>query len=263
MLRDQSQFINSNHGVMLLELLIAVFISLLMISVLTRIYFSMHQNEMRLHQLEVQQDHAQRAVTMMRDDIFMAGYIGCGKLSNEFKVISYQQFSLTPQNYLVVEKNKLTLRYQSFPGAVVMNNMKSAGRIVTDKSELFHVGEILLISDCVHAEILKVAHVWISGNVQVIIPESPLHFLYDQFAEIGKLIIHQYYLGKDIHQQQHQTGVGALFRADIKNRHHEMVEGVKDLSFSQINNDVFFEFSTTGNDKSRLWHGYAGCRCCE
>lgn len=262
MLCHRSQDVKKYHGVMLLEMLMAVFISLLMISVLTRVYLTMQKTNMRQYQLEAQQDRAQKVMNILRNDILMAGYIGCGKLSNEFNVIAYQQFSLTMDNFLVVEKDKITLRYQYFPGAVVTNDMRSTTKIVTDKAEYFHAGQLALISDCLHAEIFRVGGVWVSGVMQVITTESPLHYLYHQFAEVGGLTIHQYYLGKSKHQQKKRPRIDSLFRLDTKNRHHEMVEGIANLAFSHIKNDVFFEFKTTSDEGGKRWYGYAANRCC-
>lgn len=250
-----------NSGVMLLEVLIAAFISLLLISVLTRFYFIIQKNEIWRQQLEVQQDTAQKVISILRNDIFRAGYIGCGKLSNEFTVTPYQQYSLTIDNFLQVEENKLTLRYQFFPGAVMMNNMSGKSKIISNKSQYFHAGQLAIISDCQHAEIFRVSNVWVYGDAQIIIPELPLRHHYQQFAEIGAFVIRQYYLAPAKHQPNSVSLIRALFRADIKSR-YQMVEGVDGLIFSNLQSNVYFQFKTISINGEKTWYGIASNRCC-
>jgi hypothetical protein len=121
---------------------------------------------------------------------------------------------------------------------------------MTDASVRYHSVEILVISDCSHAEIFQASDVVMRGEIQLITPKPPLRYQYHQYAEIGMLVIRQYYLGRD----------HTFMRRDVDNRKTEMITGIKDLEFVRNAGGINVGFQTTDKTSRQSWQGYAAIR---
>lgn len=241
---------NFSGGVTLLEMMSAITISMLLILSLTRIYMNMHRLQASQHAMQVQHNHALRLIDIIRDEIGAAGHIGCARLSNDFIVNPLPPYSFTIQNFLTVNANKLTLRYQAFPGVVLLHDMHGQNMLTADASVRYQRGDILVISDCSHAEIFQTDIVVMRANFQIIYPKIPLQHQYRKFSEIGSLVIHQYYV-----DARH-----TLMRRELDGRNNEIMTGIDAIAFSRDEGGVRIGFQTVDAVSRQNWHGYAAIK---
>ena len=239
-----------DSGVTLLEMMAAVVISMVLILLLTSMYVNMHHVLASQHAMQAQQNSALNVIDIIRDEIGMAGHIGCARLSSEFIVHSLSSYSLSIDNFMVVNPRNITVRYQSFPGDVLLNDSSSRAVLMTDASVRYRSGDILVISDCLHAEIFQASDVVMRGYIQHITPITPLRYQYHKYAEIGLLVIRQYYLDRD----------HTLTRRDIDGRKTEIMSGVNNLEFVMTTGGINFSFQTIDKKLKQNWHGYAATR---
>jgi Tfp pilus assembly major pilin PilA len=245
------------RGMMLLEVLITAAIASLLAASLTTIYLAVEQTYQRQHALQLQQAVARHVTELLTDEVHAAGYIGCARLTPEFPVQPFMRHTLTVQNALVVDDKTITVRYQSYPGASLVANMRSLSQLKADMTVIYHPGQLLLISDCSHAEIFEAAYIIIKNDVQLITTLQPLHYLYLQYAEIGAMTTHHYHLARSRHQQGKRRMVNALVRIDGNGNARKEVDGMEQLIFARDDQGVSFAFHTAEGNIDLPWHAYA------
>lgn len=236
-----------SDGVTLLEMMIAITISMLLILLLTSVYINMHhvlagQRAMKLHQ-----NNALKLIDMIREEVAMAGHIGCARLSSSFNVYPLPPYVLTNENDLVINTKNITVRYQAFPSVALLRDMHGRTMLATDASVRYRPGEVMLISDCTHAEIFQAGVVVMRNNMQIIYPTMPLKYQYHKFSELGLLVMRQYYLGHD----------HTLMRRELDGRHVVLMTGVEDLIFARDEDGIHFSFKTADVYSKQRWRGYA------
>ncbi len=232
-------------GFSLLEVLLALFISLSMITILTHHYLQRYHYFLRENTRTQNEVNALVVYQLWQDEIGRAGHIGCSRLSAVFKVKPYQQYSLTPENALVAVNNELQVRYQSLPVSKLKQWFNSR-RFSMTKDVVTKKGEVMLISDCMHAEIFTVAAVEVSGAAQIVYSHDPLQYEYTEAAEIGRYIAHRYYLAP---KQNHVC----LVRENQAGYHEWLNCQMENLQFQTDKKGVEFHYQLAG----QAWSGYA------
>jgi Tfp pilus assembly protein PilV len=245
MFAGQLSFSRINSGFSLLEVLLALFVSLLMITLLThhylqRYHFIIHDNVRTQNEMSALQIYQ-----LLQDEIMRAGQIGCAHLSTEFKVKPYQRFVLTNENALVVTADSLHVRYQALPVSRLKQWFNSRHFSMT-KDIAVAKGEILLISDCLHAEIFTVLSVEQVGDAVSIYTSDPLQFEYTETAEIGRFASHLYALK----QHENQT---CLVRENQHGHQEYLNCEVSGLQFRSDKKGVEYEYQIA----DQRWSGYA------
>ncbi|HTM63223.1 MAG TPA: hypothetical protein VL360_01830 [Gammaproteobacteria bacterium] len=238
-------------GITLIEMIAAVMITLILSSAVSKVYFTLRRYDNEFASLRRHQFRAQKIIDILQDDIGKAGYIGCAWLGDKITVKPYHQYSLTVGNYLEVTHDSLTLRYQLFPGAVLIQQNLKENILIADVYKKFSKNELLVISDCSHAEIFKIHSVYIKGDKQIIMPEEPLKHEYNINAEIGDLIVHRYYLDVSSNQL-------SLMRLEVDGSRNLLAEDVAGLSFENHICGVFYRLDTRDKNTLKKWSGYAG-----
>jgi hypothetical protein len=246
MYRGQVKLIATQSGMTLLEVMLTLSLSLLITTALTTLYLHLHHAALHQQSLQSHQRDARRIKLLLTDEIAAAGHIGCARLSSSFSVIPYLEYSLTAKNALESEDSALTLRYQSFPGATLMEANSHPSRLIVDLGLRFYPKQIGIISDCLHAEVFQVKAVRLTHNTQVIETMLPLHFSYQPYAELGHYRVHRYLL-------QHSQ----LVRIDLGQRKNIMMEGIVDLHFSDDGMGISYQFVTSHQSSLKIWSGYA------
>ena len=241
-------------GITLLEMLLAVTLTMTLMTVLTRAYLIMHKQVSQLHDLEAKQLAAQRVNTILHEEIHMAGHIGCAKLTNNFSVQPLPAHLINEDNFLVANENGLYVRYQHFPGVVLQDNMLILSRMVTDTNVKYHAGQLLIISDCTRAEIFEVATVVVSVKVQMIIAKRSLHYLFKRHAEIGEYVSHHYFINTSHHRDGSISHV--FSRQDVYGNIMELVKDINHLNLKKGQGGVNYSFTTVAIEPHRQWHGY-------
>lgn len=257
------KFSKKNLGITLLETLFAISIGMLISLLLTKIYFELQKTTLHHAVMQQHAETAQRMEMILRNEINAAGSIGCARLKDKFVVESSVDDNMTAENYLQVTDKTVTVRYQSFPGVVLLRDMQDKVNMLAEPDIRIQPGQHLLISDCRHAEIFQVANVIKMKRMQVISSVKPLHRNYKKQAEIGFQMHHQYFMDKSGYQQKNHPVTFALMRRDGNGSRLELVKDVSDMKFSRDANGVFYEFATNFAAQQKVWRGYIRCFACE
>lgn len=253
------QFTPINHhlGFSLIELMIVVTITLLILSILLKIFMVSEQSyhlQLALNQIQNQQ---KKAIHILRDEIHQAGYIGCAKLTKSFPMKSNLSFSILPQNKLIGGDTSLTIRHASFPPVTLQKMLKDDVTLYVNNETKFTKNDVLIIADCHQAEIFKPANIIYLNKSQKIIASLPLKHQFTKYAEISRLEINTFFIAKTKRKNQRGEFINSLFKKNIRNKKIELVEGINELKFSyllQVNDQFFLQKASRVND----WHKVKG-----
>lgn len=230
--------IKQSSGVFIIELMISVVIGLILLGMLMGIYIAIQRHERLQHAMNKMQNNAKSVFSLFRYELHHAGQIGCPRLSADFPVRQYPGYSITANNKLYGTDKMLEIRHAAFPNVVLEENMQEKTILYASRNIMYGSGDILIISDCQHAEIFQVSNVFVAHGMQKIISIRPLHNLYQQNAEIGRLQVNQYYVEKSNRKNKDGTYVYSLFLHDINNIRTELVEGIHELHFRYVINEL-------------------------
>jgi hypothetical protein len=226
MYQQKIYFIKIYQGTTLLELLLTLMFSLLLLGLLLDIYLGTErQNELRSTLLSLQ-DNANFALQSLSAELQETGFWGCPRLSAEFSLRNTG--ALNPIKNLELQQDaSITIRHRS---AVVLSVREIEKTFLVLSSEFrCEPGDILVISDCKHAEWFEVAEVSFHGAEQKLIPVLPLQASYSEQAEIGYLESNTYFVGKTARKDELGHWIFALYKRDLKGRRKELVEGIEKM----------------------------------
>lgn len=216
-------------GITLIELLIAMTLGLLLLSIMLGIYLAMQKSHHLQTAINNIQDNARVAISLLSADIRKAGNIGCAKLTKDFLLTSHTPYTLSTQNKLTGAHTgnsaSITIRHASFPSAALVEPMQDDSILYVTRIPKFKVGDILLIADCKQAEIFKVEYVAFMHGLQKIIPQTALHQHYEAHAEVSQLEINHYFVDKTSRHDTTGAPIFSLWKQDL-NTKSELVEGV-------------------------------------
>ena len=232
------------HGLTLLEVMLALFFSLFLTAILTHLFLRQHKNYLQQQEYLMVAASAHKVLTLLQDEIRMAGQVGCAKLTEDFVVWPYHEFSLTLKNRLVITENDLRVRYQSFPAAYVKHK-NGRNSLISMSDVHFQKDQLLIVSDCAHAEIIQAKSVRLSGDSQIITTTEPLRFDYQAGAEIGHMVARHYFVARD------------LLREEQGGRRNTVQHNIQHLQFQQDAHGIHYSFQTTFHDALENWYGYA------
>lgn len=222
------------QGYSLLELMLAISLSLFLSMGMINIFIyskNIYQFTLRLNTIQTK---ARLAFYLLSHDIRMAGFIGCVRLIDFSPLNSH----LTSNTRLVVwHKGNTTaklvlprlVRYQKDSDTILIQfldpntfQIKNAqsGQIVLASRMSFYSKDILLISDCLHAELVH----W--SNIH-------LTFRYYLDSEIGFFNKIIYYIGDTGRISEDGQRIYALYRRNLNQSFHkpiELIEGIRKMS---------------------------------
>lgn len=251
MRHNQCRNLISLQGFTLLEVLLAVSLSLLLLGALTRLYLSMKKTCEYQRMVNTHIDAANNVSAILSGELNIAGHIGCAQLSDQFRVEPWSGYSLTTDNYIVADAANLVVRYQQFPGVSLLSDTAGRGIMIADSSDRYARGQVLIISDCRHAEIFKVAGVEIKDDVQTLVADHVLRYQYERYAEIAPLVSHHYFVARS------RQGDGfSLFMEDLNGDQVEIVNGVESFSFMPLGEGFEYAFTTMAAGARFTWRGY-------
>jgi type IV pilus assembly protein PilW len=226
-------------GMTLIELMLAITISMLILSMLTTIYLVTKKNDSAQIAVSNIQENARIAMHWLHGNIRTAGYLGCAKLTDDFPIINYPPYELTRENKISSSgSDTITIRGASISSATLVTSMRGYATLYVSGKPHFSEGDVLLISDCRSAEIflVKKAAV-ISQGIQKITTKEPLHTQYQQYAEVSQFESNTYFVGKTNRQSADGSPIYALYIEDIYQQKTELVEGVEDMKIHYDIND--------------------------
>lgn len=215
----------------LTEIMIATFLSLLVMSASVKSYLNLHQILLKQQALQAEQQKAWSVISLINAEIEKAGHRGC-----------YAQDNAA----IKITKNSLMVSYQDYP-SVNMTVNSTGRRIIVDKLLHLKKGQTLMISDCQHAEIFMIEELRVKNGKQVIIPAHALQYSYHDYAEISSYIVRRYFMALPLQ----------LARIDADGYQQAIANGIYDLQFQQDARGIYYQFATEYHGKFTAWHGYA------
>lgn len=256
----------SHSGFGLIELMIAVTIGLLLLSMILQIYLT-NLNSYRLQlALNQVQQNAKTAIDILNTEIHQAGYIGCAHLTYDFPIFSYPPYTLMSHNKISSQKvDEITIRRADFPAAVLIEPMQDTSILSVSHHVRFSSGDILIISNCNQAEIFEVKEIKSFQGGQKIISHYPLHHQYEQQTEVSRFVINTYFIANTHRRYANGKPIYSLFVKDINQRKSELIEGIQQMRIRYlINHDeassvagVSIDFNVVSQSLNKVWHLYA------
>lgn len=222
------------RGVTLIELMIALTLGLFLLAGVVAIYLGDKKTYQYSQSLARMQENGRIATEWLSRDLRMAGFIGCGRLSE----IKPENTDLTLEKSLVGWHMDQTTSSLSLPklsaeriknSDMVLMQMADAQtvKIISAHAHTikfaekprFKVNTSLLISDCQQAEKFNF------GNVD-------LKYEYQKDAEVGELHKIIYYVANTGRKNKAGQFINALYRQDLNasiGKSSELVEGIESL----------------------------------
>jgi type IV pilus assembly protein PilW len=222
------------QGHSLLEVMIAISLSLFLSMGMLNIFIHSKNIYQLTQTLNAIQIKVRLAFYLLSHDIRMAGLIGCVRLMD----FSPLNSDLTSNTRLVVWHKGYTtaklsipkfVRYQKDSDVILIQFLDpntfqiknaQAGQIVLVDRMAFRPKDILLISDCLHAELIH----W--SNIH-------LTYRYQMDSEIGFLNKIIYYIGDTGRISETGQSIYALYRRNLNQSFHkpiELIEGIQKMS---------------------------------
>lgn len=249
-------------GFSLIELMIALTVSLFLIGGVSTIFISNKQTYRLQDQLGRLQENARYAMHVLTRDLRAAGYTGCASLGeitpnviaddvgsyavllDEASVITGHEYSgawssALPQTLtgILTGSNAVTVRHTNACGAFLTGNMASTNaniQLSAGNTCGFQADEVLVISDCDGADVFKANNVSNGGAKQTIThpnstnSDNRLSRIYGPDSQVMRFVTNTYYL------RNGASGEPALWLLDNlqatgTNNPQEIVEGVEDM----------------------------------
>jgi hypothetical protein len=225
-----------------------------------KIYY-ISQNSFRLQaSLNQIQDNARTAIDILSSEIHQAGYIGCAKLTNDFPAIS-SQYPFTIKNKLAMTSTTITVRHAGFENANLINTMLNASILEVSDNVHFKKNNILIISDCKHAEIFTVKNIIYSSGTQKISPVSPLSYQFEQNAEIAHFEVNHFFVAATNQKDHYGKPVSALYVKKLQGNSIRVVDGIKSIHIEQTMNQhrgsaIRIDLEVVSTPLCKTWYSY-------
>jgi len=239
-----------NAGFSLVEFLIAIVISLLLMVGVITAYLSQKKTYQLAQGLERMQENGRLATQYLRKEICMAGYVGCGRLTeinlqNPFTKID---FNLTTA-LVGFHQQRSTNKYFSTglastftllkPGTDLLLLQEASSeawpahgkdqQISLQSKANFKVGNLLLISNCGQGNFFQVAKI----QKSILQTTLPLAMQYQSSdSQVSRFLTIVYYVAATGRKNLAGNEIYALYRRDLNDaatRPNELLEGVDDL----------------------------------
>lgn len=252
----------SQRGLTLVEVMVAITISLILLAGVMQIFLSSRQTYRIQDGLARMQENGRFAMQFLSNDIRMAGYTGCASktanirnIANDATTASFTggimgyEFSglpvaLTATNTLasadvVTGTDVFVIKRASPTGVRLTGNMNVVNANIqvdpVTAAGMFAAGDILFISNCTNADIFAATNVGNGGGVITIAhannanTDVNLSTTYQTDAEVMRMESAAYYIGKDATN----NNVPTLYRRRLTSGStmvsEPLVEGVENM----------------------------------
>lgn len=239
-------------GFSLIEIMIAITLSLLLIAGILQIFLSTRATFRMQDGLARVQESGRFAVQMMSRDIRMAGYAGCGRLDNiNLNVIANNPPAFVGLQSALIGIDTLTGWAGAPPNwinstdALIVQrasegNIRLVGNLAVRNANIqvdsnpygFQANDLLLVSDCQDADLFRATNIGAGGGVVAIAhannanTTNNLSKLYQDDATVMAFLSQTYYIGTN------PDGEPALFLISNGNPAQELVDGIQDMQIT-------------------------------
>lgn len=241
-------------GLTLVELMVAMTIGLMLLSGISYLFLGARQTFRTTENLSRIQENARYALEVMARDIRMAGYVGCGNMRN----VTLNTIANPPIPPLLTT-NALT--GSDWPGAAVSNFSGSgvtrvagdsisvmgafgggvplAGNLVPSNANVqlvdnrygFAVNDVLVVTNCVNADMFRATNVSSSGSITTIAHSNSTNTgnrigSYGGDAFAFKVEQYTYFIGTK------PNGRRSLYKTSLTEGTRELIEDVWDMEIT-------------------------------
>ena len=249
----------TQSGVTILECLISLSLGLILTSLMFKGYIGAHGSLTEQANIVQVEDALVNSMDIIVREIEQAGYIGCAKLTINFPIVNYLEYRVNIDNKLILSDNFLVSRHAAFNPAYLINKSGHSKELYVTDNHLYQPGNILIISDCKHAEIFKIKRVYHIKGLQKIEPVRVLQSDFNKNAEIALFEINKLFIRMPPAKRSNQH-VG-LYLEDIHHSIKPLQDGVSGLKFQSYHllqqlKGVGFTVDYNLNNYSKNWYGY-------
>ena len=240
----------------LIELIIAMLLSVLIISGLCAIYLVAENNRTEQADLITIQNNTKIMRYFLSNHLRMAGYVGCAKLTADFPFHNHLAIPISLQNKIhrytdrevKADSDAVVIWHASTQQVSLVETMQDNSILYVAPGLIFYKGENIVITDCKTIEIAKIKAILLLKNgIQRIIIDSPLKKRYGKNSDVAKLQIEAFFIGDSGRKDNSNKIIYALYMRDSGNNKIELIEGVSDM---KIQYD-FFTDELTGEYPAR------------
>jgi hypothetical protein len=228
---------NKVDGFTLLEVLLAIMLSLFVCALLFKIIINADSAWRRQQDQVTTIEKALTTKTILQNAITHAGYLGCQSAYGNVTVVDHLHAYKDVHPWLQVTPDTLDVMYLS-PEATQVLELPGADEVLVGESFSIKAGDVVVISDCRHAEIVKASSVRTANQKTKIVFEQSLSYEYEGFVTIGKLIVNQFYLKNTSRRDERGNRIKSLYVRNTSGRNQETVLGINALSFLKSNNNI-------------------------
>ena len=168
-------------GFTLIEIMLSISISLIVLQVLLDVYLSSLNIIREIKSMQQIRYQAALATNVLASDIKKSGYIGCQMRLNSISGSS----------------SRISLNHMTYPSEKLLEPMRVTTEMIIGKHITLHTGDLLMVSDCEHAETFTAKKVWFRKKGQVIEAMTPLKYHYNGNADIGRYEKRSYFINHD------------------------------------------------------------------
>jgi len=267
--RTVPELARRQHGLSLVEIMVAITISLLLLAGVIQIYLGSKVSYRMQEGLSRLQENGRFAVAFLTRDLRMTGFQGCAKLSSEGGVIPSNIVQNPPPDAtfdvedpvepvsnngtydgktLAANSDIIRIRGASPSAPSLTGNLSAdnANIQINSNPDNIQAGDILFITDCETADIFMASGVSESnGKVTIAHAESTnttpkLSKAYTKDAMLLRFNAHSYFVANTGRVNDNGDAIFALYRRnDISGTSEELVEGVEDMRITYgIDNDL-------------------------
>jgi len=219
-------------GQILIDVMLTVGLGMLLLSILLDLYLASQRSLQLQNALIRMEDNARAALDILTSEIHQAGYIGCPRLTDDFPVISHVEHSISQKNKLTGSNaDEIIIRHVEFPASVITAVSQDRNVISVSNVIRFSAGDLLFISDCRHAEIVRAESVNAGRFSQTVKLSHLLRYRFESDAEVSKFAANKFYLAKSRRFSANGSPVFSLMMQDMNGRNTEMVAGIRKMQF--------------------------------
>lgn len=236
-------------GFSLVEILVATALSVFLLTAVMTVYLSQKKSYRFTEGLARVQENGRLAIAGLNKDVRMAGYIGCGRLSEIRLHNLLPGIDFRPETSIVGFNNGQTTASYSSPTvdailriavpktAVLIVQHADAESVVASHDQqikvpadqTFKVGDVALLSNCQQAHIFRVQAV----HQQWLTPMPQFTDRYEWAdSQMSRLLTYIYYVANTGRINQAGNPIYALYRRNLNDaptKQNEWVEGVENM----------------------------------
>jgi hypothetical protein len=228
---------NKADGFTLLEVLLAIMLSLFVCALLFKIIINADSAWRRQQDQVATIEKALSTKAILKNAIAHAGYLGCQSAYGNVAVVDHLHAYKDVHPWFQVTSNTLDVMYLS-PEATPALGLPGGDEVLTGEGSSIKAGDVIVVSDCRHAEIVKASSVRVANQKTKIVLEQSLLYGYQGFIAIGELVVNQFSLKNTSRRDEHGNRIKSLYVRNTQGRNQETVLGINALSFLKSNNNV-------------------------